>query len=262
MTLHSYIKRGERVLIDNSPAFMTAIGVAGTLTTAYLTGRATYRAAFLIADEEEKRFMNAKGTGEAALPQTTREMAELTWKLYVPAVSVAAITCTAIVMSNRVSTRRATAVATAYALSERAHDEYRTRVVEKLGKGKEQEVRAEMAQSRVQNAGPTTMVVNSGKVMCHDGFSNQFFTSDMETIRRAQNDINAQILHADFATVNDFYDAIKAEGLEHTDMSGDMGWNTDKMLEVDFQTVLYDEKVPCLSISFGTMPVMNPWRFC
>lgn len=255
MTFNQLIRRGERLVINNSPAIMTAIGIAGTLTTAYLTGKASFRAALFIEDNMSD--YEGLDDSRAVLVAKVRD----TWKLYVPALSVAAITCTAIVLSNRVSTRRATAVATAYALSEKAHEEYRTRVVEKLGEKKEKEVRTEMAQSRVERAGPTMIVATGTQVMCHDTFSNQFFLSDMETLRGAVNSINAQVLHSDYATVNDFYDFVNADGLEHTAISGDMGWNTDKMLEVDFNTVLHDDRTPCLSIDFLSVPMMTPWRF-
>lgn len=257
MTLQTIIKRTERVVIDNSPAIMTAIGVVGTLTTAYLTGRATYRAALMIEDENTARSIKNQP------PLELKQKAELTWKLYVPALSTAAITCTSIVMANRVSTKRATAVATAYALSERAHDEYRSRVVEKLGKNKEGEIRTEMAQARVDRAGTSNIVLSDsdGLVMCHDAFSNQFFKSTIEDIRKAANDVNFQILHHDFASVSDFYDAIGAEGLESNTASETMGWNTDRRLELvdPFPTVLYKERIPCISVEFSTTPMPAPW---
>jgi hypothetical protein len=103
---------------------------------------------------------------------------------------------------------------------------------------------------------------SDGKVLCHDAFSNQFFHSDMESIRRAQNDINAQILHSDFATVSDFYHAIGSPELEATSVSGEMGWNTDKLLDISYSTVLHKNTTPCLSIDFAVVPIREPWRFC
>lgn len=260
MTLHSLIKRTERVVIDNSPAIMTALGVTGTLATAWLTGRATFRAALLIEDEKAARNIRSAGRPEEMTP---RELVDLTWKLYIPALSTAAITCTAIVMANRVSTKRATAVATAYALSERAHDEYRTRVVEKLGKNKEKEIHTEMAQARVNRGDASHIIIadGEGKVLCHDAFSNQFFKSNVEEIRKAVNDVNFQLLSNDFATVSDFYDRIEDPNLESNTASEMMGWTTDRRMEVmePFPTTLYKDKIPCLSVVFSNEPVPTPW---
>jgi hypothetical protein len=174
------------------------------------------------------------------------------------------LSCAAIIGANRIGTRRAAAVTAAYAISERAFNEYREKVVEKIGETKEQAVRDEIAQDRVNRLGEKVVMVppSDGKVLCHDAFSNQFFHSDMESIRRAQNDINAQILHSDFATVSDFYHAIGSPELEATSVSGEMGWNTDKLLDISYSTVLHKNTTPCLSIDFAVVPIREPWRFC
>lgn len=88
----------------------------------------------------------------------------------------------------------------------------------------------------------------------------------METIRKAMNDINQKIIHHDYATVSDLYEAIRDKEIrdsapENTTISSEMGWNSDNLLEIDFQTVLYDERVPCLSMVFAVVPVRDPWRF-
>ncbi len=74
MTFHELVKKSEKPITDNSPAILTAIGVTGTLTTAYLTGKATFKAAEILqAEFEEYR------------PCTTKEKAQFVWKLYIPA---------------------------------------------------------------------------------------------------------------------------------------------------------------------------------
>ena len=267
MSIGSLAKKAERILADNSPFILTAVGVTGTITTAILAGRASFRAADILRDAE---LIDAE-TGDPDLPTvrsrhavSTREKLEKTYKLYLPAVAVGSLTIAAIVGANRIGTRRAAAVAAAYSISERAFDEYRSKVVEKFGENKAREVREEIAQDRVnRKEAPVALIVSSddGKVLCHDQFTNQYFRSDMETLRRAQNDVNAQILHQDFAKVSDFYEYVNAEGLEQTSFSDDVGWNTDKMLELTFDTILYQDKTPCLSVGFAVVPIREPWRF-
>jgi hypothetical protein len=262
MNISQMAKRAEKIVTDNSPAILTAIGVTGTITTAYLTGRASFKAAEVI---KAQQFRNDLHETSPKRTMDNKDKFLLVWKLYIPAGGMAVTTVACIVMANHIGTRRAAAVAAAYSISEKAFTEYRDKVVEKIGENKEREVRDEVAQDRVNRAAANRdviMVTDGNKVMCHDAFSNQFFMSDMETLRKAQNDINAQILHADYATVNDFYDFVDAEGLDHTSVSGDLGWNTDKMLEIDFATVLYKDKTPCISVVFATVPVRDPWRFC
>jgi hypothetical protein len=49
VTLHSMLKLTEKYIIDNSPTLLSGIAVTGTLMTGYLTGKATFKAADLIA---------------------------------------------------------------------------------------------------------------------------------------------------------------------------------------------------------------------
>ena len=65
------IKKSQKYVLDNSPAILTAFGVVGTVSTAYLAGRASFRAADIIALEEER-------IDEELL---IRERVELTWRL-------------------------------------------------------------------------------------------------------------------------------------------------------------------------------------
>ena len=257
MQIGNIFAKSKLLVKDNSPVILTAIGVAGVVTTAYLTHRAALQADKIIREESGDNPDNYSD-GFAGF----REKAQLTWKLYIPPVSVAAVTCISIIGANRIGTRRAAAVAAAYTISERAYDEYKAKVVEKLGETKEKAVRDEIAQDRVNKTAANREVIittNGGSVLCLDAWSGRYFESDMETIRKAQNDINAQIIHADYARVDDYYDII---GLEHTTASPEFGWNTNKMMELDFSTTLVDEKTPCLVVSFASMPISEPWRFC
>lgn len=258
MNLSQILNRTQKALSDNSPLILTTLGVVGTCATAYYTAKATFRASDVIHTEERKRRLNQD-------PElTTKERVELVWKIYMPAAGVMTLSCVSIVLANRISTRRTVAMAAAYTISERAYAEYKDKVVQQIGKNKEQKIREELAQERIERAhAPANIMVatDDGVVWCHDAFSNQYFKSDMESLRRAQNDVNAQILHSDSATVNDFYHYVNSDELLPTSVSGDLGWNTDKMLELDIQTVLWKERIPCLSVDFATIPIRDPWRF-
>ncbi len=251
----------ERFLSANSPQILTGMAIAGTVTTAYLAGEASFKAARILAEVEvgEEGYIVVNGD------LNFKESVEKVWKLYIPAAGVGSLTVASIILTHRISSRRAAAMAGAYAITEKAFDEYQKKVKEKIGENKEQAVRDEIAQDRVNREAENAKIVvitDESKVMCHDAFSNQFFYSDMETLRKAMNDVNQQILHSDYATVSDFYHYVNAEGLQETSVSGELGWNTDKFMELEFSTVLYKDKTPCISINFGRVPIKEPWRFC
>lgn len=250
MTLSNIAKRAEKLIADNSPVILTAVAVTGTITTAVLASRASFKAKELFDIEEYHREYV-----EEVAPMDIREKVNLSWKLYVPAVGTGAITIACIIGANRIGTRRAAAMAAAYSLSEKAFVEYKDKVIEKMGETKEQKVRDSIAQDRV-DANPVStrevIITGGGDVLCYDSITGRYFESNVETLRKAQNDINQQILSSMYATLHEFYSLI---GLPSTLYSSEVGWNNDNMLELQFSTVLSEDGKPCLSVGYATYPI-------
>lgn len=250
MTLTKLAKQAEKLVADNSPLILTAIGVTGAITTAVLASKASFKAARILDDEEHNIEML-----EEEPPLSLRDKVDLTWKFYIPAVSTGLLTVVCIVGSNRIGTRRAAAMAAAYSLSEKAFVEYKDKVVDKIGTTKEQKVRAEIAQDKV-DANPVVsrevIMTDGGDVLCYDTITGRYFESSVETLRKAQNDINEQILSSMYATLHEFYNLI---GLESTLYSSEVGWNVDNLLKLEFSTVLSKEGRPCLAIGYHSYPI-------
>lgn len=245
-------KTTRRFVIDNSPQILTAVGVVGTVSTAVLTGKAAFKAGRIIHEMENNPYAE-----EAHDP---REKVEATWKLFIPPVGTGLITITAIVGANHISAGRAAALATAFTLSERSFEEYRKKVIEKLGTKKEEEVRAEIATERIhRHEDESNLIVVSGTdVLCYDMFSDRYFTSNMEALKHAQNALNHTLLSDGFACLADFYDLI---GLPTTAYSEEVGWTSDELLEVKFSTVLSKDMRPCLAIDYTAKPNRHRSRF-
>jgi hypothetical protein len=248
--LSGVLRRGSSFITDNSPALLTGIGVAGVVTTVFLTAKASFRAAQILRDVETKKI---EETGELLEP---KEMLELTWKVYIPPATAAVMTVAAIIFASRIGARRAAAMTAAYALSEKLFDEYRDKIVEKMGEKKEEAARDELAQERVTANPPNDDIVSmvTGiSVLCMDAYTGRYFISDMETIKAAVNEINYRILNGEmYISLTEFYESI---GLDATSMSGDVGWNVDKLLDVKFSSTLTPKNHPCLVMDFRTMPV-------
>ena len=262
MILIEIAKKAEKLALDNSPAILTEIGVAGTLTTALLTGKATFRAAEILDKEvfERERRMWAKGQKVSYPEPTLKEKTFLVWKNYIPAVGTGAITVVCIIFANRIGTRRAAAVAAAYTISEKAFAEYKDKVVERLGMPKEQKIRDDVAQDRVdQNpVSKHDIIVSDGKeVLCYESFTGRYFKSDMETLKKGQNDLNYSILQDGYASLGDFYNKID---LPTTSYSEEVGWTSDKLLELEFSTCLSDDGKPCISVNFRVTPVRDYYK--
>jgi pantothenate kinase-related protein Tda10 len=78
----------------------------------------------------------------------------------------------------------------------------------------------------------------------------------METLRRAQNDINTKLHAYDEAYLHDFYSLV---GLEPNKMSYEMGWHVDNKLELHFSSVIADkgpyQGKPILVVDYPTIPL-------
>lgn len=253
MTLASIAKQAERIIADNSPVILTAIAVTGTITTAVLSGRASFKAGMILDNEEYLREMK---TPELP-PLDIREKVNLVWKLYIPAIGTGVFTVACIVGANRIGTRRAAALAAAYSLSEKAFVEYKDKVVEKIGHQKEQKVRDEVAQDRI-NANPVStrevLITGNGDVLCYDTITGRYFNSNMEALRKAENDIDRTIMHDDYVTLHEFYTLI---GIPSTLYSSEVGWNTDTPFELQFSTTMSDDNRPCIAIEYVAYPIRN-----
>jgi hypothetical protein len=249
--MYKLLKTLEKLIIDNSPAILTAMGVTGTITTAYLTAKASFKAA---ANEE------ARGGSFGKPVEVFKDRARNYWKLYIPAATMGALTIVCIVGANRIGNRRAAAIATAYSLSEKVFSEYREQVVEKLGSSKERVIRDEVAQKQIIKnplADREVIITGDGDVLCYEAYTGRYFNSSMEALRKAQNNINFNLLNDGYVSLTDFYNEI---GIPRTSASDEVGWKNDSMLDLQFSTTLSDDGRPCISIDYRVEPIRNYYR--
>lgn len=260
MTIADILNHTKKFAADNAPAILTGFGVAGVVATAYLTGKAAFRSAEILA-EVEMEYQNLPENLDRTVWLEPKEKIQLCWRLYLPAVGMGALTIASIIAANRISDKRAAALAAAVSVGDRLFSEYKEKVKEKIGEKKEQEVRDEIAQDRVnQNPSGNSQVIitGTGDHLCYDMYSGRYFNSNVEAIRKAQNEINHQVLGDSYASLTDFYNKI---GLSATDSSDEVGWTADNdMLDVEFSTVLSEDQKPCLAFRFNIRPYRGYWH--
>jgi hypothetical protein len=249
------VHRVKFLVNDNSTTILTAAGVVGTVGTAVLTGRASFKAAELIAKrqhelEEELKFP------ETNVTQSKTEKVKLVWFQFLPPVATGVLTVTSIVLANRISSKQIAALAVAGGISERALQEYKDKVVEKFGERKNQDIRDQIAQDRVSKHPVSREIVlaGTGEVLCYDMTTGRYFQSTMEEIRRAENKINYELLHHMSASLAEFHDEI---GLPSTSYTDSVGWNGAEMFKVVFSTVMSPDNRPCLAVDFERPPILD-----
>jgi len=247
--LHNVLRDTKHLIKSNATTILTAVGVSGTVTTAYLAGKASFTACRVIDNDEDR------GGISPDPKQRFKERFRLVWKLYIPAGVTGATTIAAIVGSSKLSNRRAAAAISAYSLSERAFTEYREKVIEQIGENKESRLRDEIAQDRVtNNPSKEVIVAGDGKVLCCELWTGRYFESDMETLRKAVNDVNAEMIYGYQAPLSEFYNRV---GLPETSQSMEWGWDTDKLLELSFSATLTSDQKPCIAFSYNYVKYLN-----
>lgn len=231
---------------DNSTTILTGMGVSGTVATAYLTGRASFRAAYIL-DQEKNEVENTNGHGDVKI--TLPAKVRLVWRLYVPPVGVGITTVASIIVANKISSKKIAALTVASVISERSLQEYKAKVIEKLGARQNQNIRDEIAQERVTNqpVGREVILAGTGEVLCYDMITGRYFQSSVEEIKRAENKINHQLVNFMSASLSEFYDEI---GLPSTPYTESVGWNMNNRMEVQFSTVMSSDDRPCIAIDF------------
>ena len=229
---------------EHKPAILMGIGIVGMFTTIGLAIKATPKACKLI-DEKKQEL----GVEKLSVVDTVKT----TYKCYIPAAGVCTVSTLCLLGSKNESARRATALATAYKLSESAFNEYKNKVVETIGVDKEKEVKDAIAKDTVEKQvnNNTIIVTGNGDTKCIDALFGRPFYSDIDKIKKAVNEANSRILNDNYISLNEFYDLL---GMTNVEMGYLLGWNTDALIDVDYNAQLDENDVPCLVITHNHPP--------
>jgi hypothetical protein len=247
--LASFAGTARKLVGDNSPAILTAAAVVGVVATAVLVAKAAPQAHNDIANEQFER----------ADEVTAVEKVRLTYQYFIPAVAVGTATVACIIGANTISTKRSTALASAVGLSEYAFKEYRNKVIEHIGTNKETKVHDDVMKDVVDRTpvDNNAIILTGERSLFMDSFARQYTETDMETVRRAVNDINEQIYNDMYASLNDFYNLI---GIPASNVGEEVGWTTEHKLNVRYSTQLVKGR-PCVVIDYDKTPIRDYHKF-
>lgn len=268
LNVNQLFRTGVNAMTNNAPALLTAFGAVGVVGTAVLTAKATFEAADRIREAKLEAAADRVNNGEPVTDSNYADLLsktdkiKLVWPLYIGAVSSGVLSCGAIVLSHRISSRRAAMLAAAYALNENKLEEYQEKMKEKFGIKKEKEARDEIAQERVNALGDAGFAFANpmaGKVWIMEAYTGRPFLSTVEDVKRAANEINAELNNGKRSMrLSDFYDLI---GLEHVSTSDYFGFTEHERLELDWSTTTSpDGSLAVHVFEYVNHPVMNPER--
>lgn len=252
--LANFMANTREFINKRSPEILTGIGIAGMITTTALAVRATPKALELIEEKKDE---------DAVDELSSLEVVKTAWKPYIPAAVTGIVSVACLIGASSANAKRNAALATAYKLSETALSEYREKVVETIGEKKEKTVRDKVAEERVKKnpvSKSEVIVTNNGTTLCFDPISARYFKSSIDKIKRAENELNKQMLHdiSGYVSLNDFYDEL---GLDHTTIGDDLGWNVNKLIDISFSSQLNDNGEPSVVLDYLVAPKSNFYKF-
>ena len=249
LNLPKLAKSAQLTIAKHSPEILTGIGIAGMITSGILAVRATPKALLLI----EAKHTELGLEHDEKLPPA--EAVKATWKCYIPAAVTSLMSIICLVGASSVSTRRTAALATAYKLSETALAEYQEKMIEEVGEKKERVIRDKVAEECIKKdpvSNHEVIITGKGTTLCYDGTFGRYFRSDIDSIKKAINKVNRNVVTDMYVSLNDFYDEI---GLSPTKIGDDLGWNLDDgEIDVDFSSQLAEDGTPCLVIRYTVAP--------
>lgn len=259
--LFNDLKQKVAVLAEeNATTLLTTGGVIGVVGTAVVSFRAGFRSNERIRNEQKEILSQMGEDDPDRIPEhqpediilTSKAKAMVVWPEVIPPVVAGTATIVSIVMAHKMSAQKIAALTVAYGLAERNFSDYKDKVAEKLTGPKNQQVKDELAQEAVNNTpGSEKLVVIEGEVLCFDKATGRYFQSTMEQIRQAVNTTNAEIFNHGFTTVNFFYEEL---GLPPTTWAGEVGFDGENVLDLDYTTTMAPGNKPCLAIDFKSMP--------
>lgn len=272
--LSTITKSVRTALKKHSPEILTGIGIAGMITTTVMAVKATPKALMFMEDEITLRLRNnERGENENVeglikvcddkygehghyrLPVC--DIIKTTWLCYLPSAITVTVSIACLVGASSVNFKRNAALATAYSLSETALREYKDKVVETIGEKKEQSVRDAISKDKISKnpvVSNDVIITGSGDTLCYDVHTGRYFKSDINSIKKAINELNRRMLTDinGFISLNEFYYEI---GLQTVDRGDDLGWCVERgLIEPSFSSQLASDGRPCLVIDYAVAP--------
>jgi hypothetical protein len=253
--LSKMVKNVQTAMAKRSPEILTGIGIAGMITTTVLAVTATPKAMRMLEVERDLKKETSDQNEDVSL--TPIETVKATWKCYIPAVVTGTVSIACLIGAGSVHAKRTAALATAYKLSETALTEYRDKVVETLGEKKEQVIKEKIDKDHIDKnpvSKSEVIVTKRGSTLCYDLLSDRYFESDIDKIKKAENELNAQILHdmCGYVSLNEFYDELGLNRLP--DVGDDIGWNADRRIKIRIGSQIADDGRPCIVVAHENAP--------
>lgn len=246
--LNSLFHRSKLHLKRASPTILTYVAAIGVVATSVMAVKATPKAMMLLEH----------ATDEKGEELTKLEVVRVVGPVYIPALAIGVSTISCIFGANVLNKRNQASLVSAYALLNQSYQQYRNAAKAVYGDDADSKIKAQIAKDTYISADGYSVYSSdldseSEKILCYDLFSQRYFTSTMAAVLNAQYHINRNLNLHGYASINEFYDFLGIDKIDHGD---DIGWSYDQCVEegilwLDFDNrhTVMDDGLECCVIS-------------
>ena len=222
------IKKGfttlGNVVSKNSPAITAGVAIVTAGAAVFTAIKATKKVETLMLDEFKKKNESVEKI-EDAVELTRTEKAIVFARCYWPTAVLFILSASCMIGSVCLAHHQIKALAVVASTAESALTDYQKAAADLLGEKKAGDIKDQVNKNRVAENPPKEDEIfdtGRGKSLCYDPISGRSFYSDIDQIRAAINNLNADLLDMNFVSLNDYYEAL---GLEPTKYGSDHGWH-------------------------------------
>lgn len=248
-------RTGIKYITKYSPTILTILGVG-------MMGSATIQA--IIEAPKAKDELDILERNESLThKEYAKEKRHIIFNHYWPTTVLVIGGAGMIFWGHRITLAQTAAAITAYNLKADELEKWKKKIAELDGDKRIGKLEEDILRDEVKD-GPTDegAVINTGhgKMLCYEVTSGRYFYSDIEKIRKANNDINDWINDSKQygeeidVSLNEWFDYL---GLERTKTGNKLGWH-NQLIRLNFTSLLTVNGVPCLCVGYKDPPV---WEF-
>lgn len=252
--MNSLFHRSKLHLKRASPTILTYVAAIGVVATSVMAVKATPKAMMLLEH----------ATDEKGEELTKLEVVRVAGPVYIPALAIGVSTISCIFGANVLNKRNQASLVSAYVMLSESYQQYRRAANTVYGEDADSKIIAEVVKKKYISADEYSvysadMDSESERILCYDLFSQRYFTSTMAAVLNAQYHINRNLSLHGYASINEFYEFLGIDKIDHGD---DIGWDYDSLVEdgilwLDFENsnTELDDGLRCCVISSSIGPL-------
>ena len=232
------VQKIKSFFVKNSPLISMGGAGVGYIGAAFLAVRATKKALRKVDEVRENLPVNVQ--------LTKKDIVKLTWKYYIPTVSLGAGSTVLLCYAGASYEKRNRAALAACAISEQALKEFKEAIEEKLSSEQVQEVYDTVAEKKIERAVASHPEIANdsnpdGLYWCLEPIGNHPFRSTETMIMDNISRINMKATSDPFDGEILFEDYCDAIGVERPNLGGCMGWSKERgLIDVYFDVAKYN----------------------